>query len=83
MSQEAQSSNPSGQSQGARVRYGVHNKTGDVAGKRISEIREESGRMWQLPNDAAAYKGTEKLDEDYIVKPGESIEFHRRQGEKG
>lgn len=82
MAQEAQGAQPQG-NQNARVRYGVHNRQGDLAGKSVAQVRNELGRQWQLPTDASAFKGTEKLDEDYVIKPGESIEFHRRQGEKG
>lgn len=67
----------------ARVRYGVHNQQGDIAGKTIGQIRAERGRQWQLPGDTAAYKGTEKLSDDYVIRPGDNVEFHRRQGEKG
>lgn len=69
--------------QSVRVRYGVNNKQGDLAGKTIGQIRAEVGRSWKLTDDTSAYNGTQKLDEDYVVKPGENIEFHRRQGEKG
>lgn len=69
--------------QPARVRYGVHNQTGEIAGKTIGQVRAERARAWQLPSDAQAYKGTEKLSDDYMIQPGDNIEFHRRQGEKG
>lgn len=72
-----------GPSQSARVRYGVHNKQGDLAGKTIGQVRAEVGRKWKLPEDASGFVGTTKLEDDYVIKPGESVEFHRRQGEKG
>jgi len=67
----------------ARVRYGVHNRQGDIAGKTIGQVRNEMNRTANLPSDTSPFKGSERLDDDYVIKPGDSIEFHRRQGEKG
>jgi hypothetical protein len=39
--------------------------------------------LWGIPTDAIAYKGKDKLDEDYVVQPSDNLEFHRRAGEKG
>lgn len=67
----------------ARVRYGVHSRVGDNTGKTVRQVREELSRQWNLPGDATAFNGTTKLDDDYVIKAGDSLEFHRRQGEKG
>ena len=40
-------------------------------------------KLWGIPTDAIAYKGKDKLDEDYVVQPSDNLEFHRRAGEKG
>lgn len=67
----------------ANVRFGVYNQPAPIAGKSIKDTREQFGRLWGIPTDAVAYKGKDKLDENYVVQPGDNVEFHRRAGEKG
>lgn len=67
----------------AQIRYGVNNQPGAHAGKTVGQIRQSFGAMWGVPTDANAFKGKEKLGEDYVIQPGDNIEFHRRAGEKG
>lgn len=67
----------------ANVRYGVYGQPGNYAGKTIAQVREEVGKLWGIPADAAAYKGKEKLSDDTVIQPGDQIEFHRKMGEKG
>ncbi|MFZ4104864.1 hypothetical protein [Flavobacterium sp.] len=67
----------------ANVRFGVYNQPAPIAGKSIKDTREQFGRLWGIPTDAIAYKGKDKLDENYVVQPGDNVEFHRRAGEKG
>lgn len=67
----------------ANVRYGVYNQPGPYAGQTIGEIRNQLGKLWNIPGDAQAYKGKEQLAADYQVQPGDHIEFHRKMGEKG
>lgn len=81
--QEA-SSSPSPSSGGqARVRFGVYNKPGSHAGKTVGEVRTEYAKLWGIPKDANAYKGKERMGDDYVIEDGDQIEFHRRAGEKG
>lgn len=67
----------------ANVRYGVYNQPGPYAGQTISEVRNQLGKLWNIPPDAQAYKGKEQLDANYTIQPGDHIEFHRKMGEKG
>jgi hypothetical protein len=67
----------------ANVRFGVYNQPSNVGGKTVAEAREQFSRLWGIPKDAIAYKGKDKLDESYVIQPGDNIEFHRRAGEKG
>lgn len=67
----------------ANVRFGVYSQPSPVAGKSVKEAREQFGKLWGIPNDAVAYKGKDKLDENYVIQPGDNVEFHRRAGEKG
>lgn len=67
----------------ANVRFGVYSQATPVAGKSIKEIRDQFSKLWGIPTDATAYKGKDKLDENYVVQPNDNLEFHRRAGEKG
>lgn len=81
---EMNKSNSSSASGGvANVRFGVYSQASPVAGKSIKEIREQFSKLWGIPSDATAYKGKDKLDEDYVIQSNDNLEFHRRAGEKG
>ncbi|GEM_PF-1524812 len=67
----------------ANIRFGVYNQPSQIVGKSVKETREQFGRLWGIPNDAVAYKGKDKLDENYVIQPNDNVEFHRRAGEKG
>lgn len=67
----------------ATVRFGVYNQPGGYAGKKVSDVRKELGNLWKIPGDAQAYKGKTKVDENYIIQPGDVLDFHRKMGEKG
>ena len=77
----SEASQPSGQM--ANVRFGVYTQPAPVAGKTVSQIREQFSKLWGIPSDAVAYKGKDKVAEDYVVGPNDNLEFHRRAGEKG
>lgn len=65
------------------VRYGVYSQPANLAGKTVSEVREQYSRIWGIPNDAVAMAGKDRLDENAVIQPGQNVEFHRRAGEKG
>jgi hypothetical protein len=78
------SNSGSGETSGvANVRFGVYSQATPVAGKSIKEIRDQFSKLWGIPSDATAYKGKDKLDENYVVQANDNLEFHRRAGEKG
>jgi hypothetical protein len=80
MNNQAQSA-PAGQP--ANVRFGVYSQPAPVSGKTVGEVRQQFSKIWGISNDAVAYKGKDKLDENYVIQPGDNVEFHRRSGEKG
>jgi hypothetical protein len=83
MDQSSSQQQPSAASGIANVRFGVYNQPSNVGGKTVSQAREQFSRLWGIPTDAVAYKGKDKLDENYVIQPGDNVEFHRRAGEKG
>lgn len=74
---------PSASGGQATVCYGVYVEASNLAGKSVSEIRSGYARLWNIPNDAVAYKGKTAMGEDYVVQEGDTIEFFRKAGEKG
>jgi hypothetical protein len=80
-SQQNTSSTPAGSV--ANIRYGVYNQPAPVSGKSVAEVRQQFAKLWGISADAIAYKGKDKLDETYVIQPGDNLEFHRRAGEKG
>lgn len=75
--QEAQINNS------ATVKYGVYNQPGPLVGKTVDQVRQAFAGQWNIPTDASAFKGKEQMAGDYVIQPGDVIEFHRRMGEKG
>lgn len=67
----------------ATIRYSVYNQPGPYVNKSVNEVRAQLSGLWNIPADAAAFKGKEQLAGDYVIQPGDNIEFHRKQGEKG
>ena len=68
----------------ATAKYTVFHKTGaDIVGKSVGDIRKEFARQWMIPPDADAMIGKQKVDEATVVKPGETLEFVKKEGEKG
>lgn len=63
----------------ARVRYGVMNRV-ITAYMTVGEFRATYARAWRLPPDAEAYSGRFHLEDEYLIQPGDVIEFHRRMG---
>jgi hypothetical protein len=82
MNNSGSAAQPSG-GQLANVRFGVYTQPAPVAGKTVKEVREQFSKLWGIPSDAVAYKGKEKLAEDYVITSNDNLEFHRRAGEKG
>jgi len=83
MDQSSNQQQPSAGNGMANVRFGVYNQPGNIAGKSVKDARDQFSRLWGIPQDAVAYKGKDKLDENYVIQPGDNVEFHRRAGEKG
>lgn len=61
----------------ANVRYGLYGQPGPYAGKSVAEVRSEVGTLWNIPPDAAAFKGKDRLADDYVIQPGDQVEFHK------
>lgn len=67
----------------AQVQFGIYKQPGQYAGRTIKEVRAERAQLWGIPDDAHAYLGNTKLEENYEIQEGDAVEFHRKAGEKG
>ena len=79
----AEAGQPKAANPKVNLRFGIYNQPGDYSGKSVAEVRQLFGAAWGIPNEASAFKGKERLADDYILQPGDELEFHRRAGEKG
>lgn len=66
----------------SRIKYGVHNRTGRLDGQTIGMVKRELVHQWMFPFNADAFKGTERLTDDYVIRPGDYVEFHRQMDEE-
>jgi hypothetical protein len=68
----------------AKIRYGVYDQQVPAGNNlNVGAIRSNYQTMWSMPKDADAYINGEKKADDYVIQPGDQVEFHRRAGEKG
>lgn len=67
----------------ANLRYGVYHQNGSFVGMTVAQARQQLTNAWGIPGDATAYKGKVKMEDNYVIQPGDQLEFHRRMGEKG
>lgn len=81
--QQGAAQGPKSQGGAAKIKSGVYSQTGDFAGKTVAEVREMFGQQWKIADDAEARNGKQEVGEDYVIKPGDEIQFHKRWGEKG
>lgn len=82
---QGQAQSASGSSGGvAKARYGIYDNNFPTGkGTNVGSIRNNYQKMWSLPKDSDAYINGGKVDDTYEIQPGDTVEFHRRSGEKG
>lgn len=52
-------------------------------GMTVAQVRLARSEAFNIASDAKAYRGREEVNEDYVLRRGDQIEFVRRQGDKG
>lgn len=68
----------------AQIKSGVYSAENAAAvGKTIAEVRGMFQNKFNIPDGAAAFNGKQRVDEDYVVREGDQIQFSRVTGEKG
>ena len=66
-----------------RVIYGVNELDLDLAGKTIRGIWRVLEQVFNIPRDAAVTVNGGPTTDDYVVRPGDEIEFQKQAGVKG
>ena len=66
-----------------RVVYGVNDLELDLAGRRIAAVYPVLEQVLNIPREAAVTVNGGPVDDDYVVLPGDEIEFLKNAGVKG
>jgi hypothetical protein len=66
-----------------RVVYGVNELELDLAGKTVHGIWKALEQVFNIPRDAVITVNGSRTDDEYVVRPGDEIEFQKAAGVKG
>ena len=66
-----------------KVIYGVNELDLDLAGKSIRGIWKVLEQVLNIPRDAAVSVNGSRVEDEYVVRPGDEIEFQKQAGVKG
>ena len=66
-----------------KVIYGVNELDLDLAGKSVRGIWKVLEQVFNIPRDAVVTVNGTRVDDDYVVRPGDEIEFQKAAGVKG
>ena len=66
-----------------KVIYGVNELDLDLAGKSVRGIWKVLEQVLNIPRDAQVSVNGSRVDDDYVVRPGDEIEFQKQAGVKG
>ena len=66
-----------------KVIYGVNELDLDLAGKSVRGIWKVLEQVFNIPRDAEVTVNGARVDDEYVVRPGDEIEFQKAAGVKG
>ena len=66
-----------------KVVYGVNELDLDLAGKSVRGIWKVLEQVFNIPRDAGVTVNGSRVEDDYVVRPGDEIEFQKQAGVKG
>ncbi len=66
-----------------KVIYGVNELELDLAGKTVRGIWKVLEQVFNIPRDAVVTVNGARTDDEYVVRPGDEIEFQKAAGVKG
>ena len=71
------------EAQATRVVYGVNDLELDLAGRRIAAVYPVLEQVLNIPREAQVTVNGGPVDDEYVVRPGDEIEFLKNAGVKG
>jgi hypothetical protein len=66
-----------------KVVHGTHDGQHPLANQTVATARATFSVPYNIPTEAAAFVGGEPVDEDYVLRPNDSLEFIKAAGVKG
>ncbi len=66
-----------------KIIYGVNELDLDLAGKSVRGIWKVLEQVFNIPRDAQVTVNGARVDDEYVVRPGDEIEFQKAAGVKG
>ena len=66
-----------------KIIYGVNELDLDLAGKSVRGIWKILEQVFNIPRDAQVTVNGARVDDEYVVRPGDEIEFQKAAGVKG
>ncbi len=82
---QASAANPNASGDGeATVVWGlIRKEKSEFVGQTIGDIRSNYGAAWDIPEGTNAFVDDQQVDDSYILKGDDHLEFVRKMGEKG
>lgn len=68
---------------GTKVSYGVHEGMVEAVGKTVADVRAAVAQIMNLPQNAGAIIGGQRVDDSHVIKEGQEVEFVKEAGVKG
>jgi hypothetical protein len=65
------------------VMHGAASGDHPLAGHTVGAARAALGQAYNVPSDASAQIGGSQVEDDYVLRPGESVQFVKQAGVKG
>ena len=65
------------------VMHGAASGDHPLAGHTVGAARAALGQAYNVPSDASAQIGGAQVEDDYVLRPGERLEFVKQAGTKG
>lgn len=66
-----------------RIEFGINSYKANLKGKTIAQVKKQYREHLNIPSNAVAVVGNEKVDNSYVVQEGDTVEFIRKSGKKG
>lgn len=66
-----------------RIIHGVNELSADLSGRNVAQVRGMLAQALNIPADAVPHVGGERVGEDYVLAPGDELEFVKSAGVKG